>query len=70
MLSSCLRKVMKALLTLLVVAWITTDANAMQLLRSRRSSRSQTRYRAERIGYWAKGWRMSVKKTSLGRSTR
>jgi len=26
---------MKALLTLLAVAWITTDANATQLLRSR-----------------------------------
>src|SRR5215813_297548 len=35
MLSSGLRKVMKALLILLVVAWITTDATATQLLRSR-----------------------------------
>ena len=35
MLSSGLRKVMKALLILLAAAWITTDANATQLLRSR-----------------------------------
>ena len=35
MLSSGLRKVMKALLILLAVAWITTDATATQLLRSR-----------------------------------
>ena len=35
MLSSSLRKVMKALLILFAAAWITTDANAMQLLRSR-----------------------------------
>jgi hypothetical protein len=35
MLSSGLRKVMKALLTLLAAAGITTDANATQHLRSR-----------------------------------
>jgi hypothetical protein len=35
MLSSGLRKVINVLLTLLAVAWITTDASATQLLRSR-----------------------------------
>jgi hypothetical protein len=35
MLSSGSRKAMKALLILLAAAWITTDANATQLLRSR-----------------------------------
>ena len=63
MLSSGLRKVMKALLILLAVAWITTDATATQLLRSRLLAFDPKRViERKRIGYWANGQRISVKK--------
>jgi hypothetical protein len=70
MLSSGSRKAMKALLILLAAAWITTDASATQLLRSRLLASIANAFRAERMGYWANGRRISVKKTSLRRSTR
>ena len=59
MLSSGLRKVMKALLILLAAPLITADANA-----SSEVSTAGLDPRAERIGYWANGRCISVKKTS------